>query len=337
MTSSRRLFVLCTFLALSAPSVALAQRSAQDIETARNLYQEGTALRDRGDMKGALEKFKAAHALGNTPITGLELCRTYGALKMPVEGREACLSVGRIPALTGETVRSQEARNEAARYAEELRPQIAHLRLRIRLQGQPTRREPTVTIDGAQIPVAALGEPRALDPGQHQISAKVGSGVATSVTLETREGETKDVELIVQVPVDDTPPPPPPPGGGTTPPPEKKGGSGGIILLGIGGAGLALGLIAGGVALSDKSDLDKKCTSSTPTAGDKICGREDHATLDHAKTWAGVSTASFIIGGLFLAGGLAATLVSAKSSAKPNKPHVTPIVGLGGVGVDGSF
>jgi hypothetical protein len=329
MTSSRRrLLVICTFLALAAPSAAHAQRSAQDIETARNLYQEGVALRDKGDMRGALEKFKAAHALGNTPITGLELCRTYGTLKMPVEGREACLSVGRIPALSGETVRSQEARNEAARYAEELRPQIAHLRLRIRLQGPTTRREPTVIVDGAQIPVAALGEPRALDPGQHQISAKVGNGVATAVTLDTREGETKDVELIVQVPPDaDASLPPPGPGPGPEP---KKGGSGGVILLGIGGAGLAIGLIAGGIALSKKSDLDGKCT-------DKICGRDDHGELDTAKTWAGVSTASFIIGGLFLAGGLAATIASSKSSGQTNKPHVTPVVGLGGVGLDGTF
>ncbi|HEY8074144.1 MAG TPA: hypothetical protein VIF62_08545, partial [Labilithrix sp.] len=165
MTSSRRLLAICTFLAATAPTFALAQRSAQDIESARALYQEGTALRDKGDLKGALEKFKAAHALGNTPITGLELCRTYGALKMPVEARETCLGVGRIPALAGETVRSQEARNEATRYAEELRAHEAFLRLRVRLQGPPTKREPTVTVDGAQIPAAALGEPRALDPG----------------------------------------------------------------------------------------------------------------------------------------------------------------------------
>jgi hypothetical protein len=316
-------------LGAAAPGVALAQRSAQDIETARTLYQEGTALRDRGDMKGALEKFKAAHALGNTPITGLELCRTYGTLKMPVEARETCLGVGRIPPLAGETVRSQEARNEAARYAEELRPKIAFLRLRVRLQGPPAKREPTVVIDGAQIPVAALGEPRALDPGAHQISAKVGSGVATALTLETREGETKDVELIVQVPPEEEQGAPPP-GPGPAPPPEKKGGgAGGIVLLGIGGAGIVLGLVAGGIAMGDKSDLEKTCTNN-------ICGKADHDKLDSAYTWAGVSTASFIIGGLFLAGGLAITFASSKS-ADATKPHVTPTLRASGAGIDGTF
>ena len=98
MTSSERIFGLAVLaLSLTAvPRSALAQRSAADIESARQLYSQGVDLRDKGDLKGALEKFKAAHALGNTPITGIELCRTHAALAQPVEAREACLGVGRI-------------------------------------------------------------------------------------------------------------------------------------------------------------------------------------------------------------------------------------------------
>ncbi|HEY8075443.1 MAG TPA: hypothetical protein VIF62_15065, partial [Labilithrix sp.] len=232
----------------------------------------------------------------------------------------------------GETVRSQEARNEATRYAEELRAHEAFLRLRVRLQGPPTKREPTVTVDGAQIPAAALGEPRALDPGAHQISAKVGNGVATAITLETREGETKDVELIVQVPAEEDQGAPPPPGGGPQPAPEKKGSSTGIVLLAIGGVGAAVGLIAGGIALSDKSDLNKTCTP-TPD-GVKTCGTQDYDKLDSAHTWAGVSTASFIIGGLFLAGGLALTFAS---SSKSSGARVAPTFRASGAGIDGTF
>src|SRR5690606_27203790 len=94
MTSSnaaRLVLAFGSFVALSAPATALAQRTAQDIESARQLYNQGIELRDKGDLRGALDKLRAAHALGNTPITGIELCRTYAALRQPVEAREVCL------------------------------------------------------------------------------------------------------------------------------------------------------------------------------------------------------------------------------------------------------
>src|SRR3954462_3241663 len=90
-----RLLAICTLMMASA-SPAFAQRSAADIETARQLYNQGVDMRDKGDLRGALEKLKAAHALGNTPITGVELCKTHAALAQPVEAREVCLGVGRI-------------------------------------------------------------------------------------------------------------------------------------------------------------------------------------------------------------------------------------------------
>src|SRR5689334_14406679 len=108
MTSTRRarVFASALFLvALGTTTGARAQRTAADIESARQLYNQGIELRDKGDMKGALEKFRAAHALGNTPLTGIELCKTHAALKQPVEAREICLGVARIPPTAQETSR----------------------------------------------------------------------------------------------------------------------------------------------------------------------------------------------------------------------------------------
>ena len=105
----------------------LPSASAQDIASARQLYNDGEALRDKGDLKGALEKFKAAHALGDTPITGLELCKTHRALHQPVEAREACLSVGRIGPIKEEAQRSKDARTESAKIArDEEKPKIGN-------------------------------------------------------------------------------------------------------------------------------------------------------------------------------------------------------------------
>ena len=345
MTSSRRarLLVTCTFLtaAIAAPAPARAQRSATDIESARQLYNQGVQLRDLGDLKGALEKLKAAHALGNTPITGVELCKTHAALIQPVEAREVCLGVGRIPPLAGETSRSQDARNEAAKIAEEVKPKIALIRLHI--TGVPPGREPTVLVDGAPVPAAALTEARAVNPGRHEISAKVGRGAESKSAFELSPGESKDITLPVQAPPDEPPPPPNGPGypPGERPPPQRPNN---LATAGwiVGGVGVGVGAISGIVALSSKSDLDQTCT-------DKACGVQDHGALDRAKRWGNVSTAGFIVGGVGVLVGLFATLTAPKTTgqASPDprttapvaqtKPTMTPDFGPGGVGIHGSF
>jgi hypothetical protein len=336
--------LVCTSFA--APSFA--QRSATDIETARQLYNQGVELRDRGDMKGALEKLRAAHALGNTPITGVELCKTHAALAQPVEAREACLGVGRIPPLAGETPRSQEARNEAARIAEDMRPKISIVRLHI--TGVPQGREPIVTVDGAAVPLAALNEARAVNPGRHDVSARVGSGPETRSQVDLAPGETKDIALPVSAPPQEETPVAAPgyPPAGERPPPRER--SNGLATAGfvIGGVGLGVGAITGIVALSDKSDLQDKCTN-------KICGVSDHDALDAAKRWGNVSTTFFIVGGVGLVVGLIATLSAPKSSSSDRADRslapvaplrarpvartitVTPDVGPGGVGIHGAF
>ena len=333
-------------IALATTAPAFAQRSATDIETARQLYNQGIELRDRGDMRGALEKLKAAHALGNTPITGVELCKTHASLAQPVEAREVCLGVGRIPPLAGETPRSQDARNEATRIAEDMRPKIAIVRLHI--MGVPPGREPIVMVDGAPVPNAALGEARAVNPGKHDVSARVGNGPETRSQVDLAPGESKDITLPVTAPAQEAPPAQPyPPQGGERPPPRER--SNGLQTAGliIGGIGLGVGAVTGIVALSDKSDLDKKCT-------DKICGVPDHDTLDSARRWGNVSTTFFIIGGVGALLALYATVNPPRSSAasasgasapalpperKPALRHVsvTPDFGPGGVGIHGAF
>ena len=326
MTSSR-LLVLSTFLLL-VPRVAFAQRSATDIESARRAYNEGLELRDKGDLLGALDKFKAAHALGNTPITGTELCKTHAAVNQPVEAREVCLGVGRLPVQSGESANATNARSDASRIAEEMKAKISVVRLR--LTGVPQGREPTVTVDGFAVPAAALGEPRALDPGQHVVTAKVGRGQETKALFETREGEKRDVDIAVTPPPVDEEPPMTKPGEGPAPVPAKKGSNlatGMFITAGIAGG---VGIIGGIAALSGKGDLDEKCT-------DKICGKDDHDTLSRARTWGTVSTVFFIGAGAALTVGLIALATGSSSKAAAAPKRIVPVIGLGSAGIHGTF
>jgi len=323
------------------PGAARAQRSAADIESARQLYNQGIELRDKGDLKGALEKLKAAHALGNTPITGVDLCKVHASLGQPVEAREVCLGVGRIPPFANETSRSQEARAEAARVAEEVRARIASVRIKV--TGVPPGREPTVTVDGSAVPPAALGEPRAVDPGMHTIVAKIGTGPEARSSIQLREGETKEITLPVQAPPEEARPPAfagaAPAYEPAAPPPRERSGGSGLATAGfvIAGVGVGIGAAAGIVALSGKSDLDEKCI-------DKICGRADHDDLHTAETWGTVSTVAFVVGGAGLVLGLYGVLSSSRSSPsavlprpRPARASITPDFGPGGVGLHGSF
>lgn len=310
----------------SGPSAAFAQRSAGDVESARQLYNQGLELRERGDDKGALEKFKAAHALGNTPITGLDLCKTHASLKQPLEAREACLSVARIAQSGAETARSQQARHDAARIAEEERLKIATVR--VRLAGAPPGAVSVVTIDGVIVPAAAQSEARALNPGRHEIAARVGGGRESGATIDVSSGETKEITLTVEAPPSPPPTAPVPSVGEPPAEPARKRSVLPIVGFAVAGVGVTVGAVTGLLAMNGKSELDRKCI-------DKLCGRDDHAALDRAGTMADVSTASFIVGGLGLGLGLYG-LISDKGGA-PKRAGVQPLLGIGKVGVHGAF
>src|SRR5579872_1913830 len=92
---SFRAAVLAMFVAAAVDSASSAARaqSAVDIAQARELFNQGMDLRDKGDASGALAKLQGANALAHTPITGVELGRTLVLLAHLVEAREAFLAV----------------------------------------------------------------------------------------------------------------------------------------------------------------------------------------------------------------------------------------------------
>lgn len=332
------------FFVLALSGAAHAQRTAEDIASARRLYNEGIGLRDEGDMKGALEKFKAAHALGHTPLTGIELCRAYAALSQPIEAREVCLGVGRIAPLPEESQRSKDARSDAARLAEAERSKIGAIRIKV--TGVPEGWQPTVVVDGATVPVAALNEPRSVNPGVHAISVKVGSGPETRAVLETGEGETKDLELEVEPPPEGEPPEPsldgPAPMTPEPPPRPKKSSTLAAVSFTVAGLSTIVGSVAGLSAMTKENELESECKR-------KICGRAQWDALDSAKTAGNVSTVFFVVAGVAGITGIVAAIASGSStSGSPPSPaakarastsaiEVTPVVGLGGAGLYGSF
>lgn len=341
MTSSRRRLSSVAFAvtlglaattAMTTTRVARAQ-SAADLETARTLHKEGKELRAKGDLQGALVKLRAAHELGKTPITGIELAKTQVMVGQLVEARETCLGIQRVPIAADETERSSSARDEAQKLAEEVRPRIPTIV--IKLTGVPAGKVPTLLVD--RIPVAAsqVGEARKVNPGRHEVAAKQGQGEEAMTIVEVAEAETK--EVVLQVPPEpataETPPGPTgpqPPGAPATEMRPRYGVAvGGFVLA---GAGLIVGTATGLAVMSKKDTLDGECINQE-------CGTKYKEDLQSARTMATVSTVAWVVGGIGAGIGLYGLLSKTehvKETAK-TKPYVAPWIGAGSVGVNGAF
>lgn len=311
----------------SLGGTALAQPTMTDKETARELFREGQELREKGDHEAAVEKLSRAHALVGTPITAVELARTHVELKHFVQARELLLSVARIPASANESEQTRAARREAAEISDQLRPRIATLK--IALVRVPPERTPQVSVDGVTVAPAALPGYR-VDPGRHEVIARVGQGAPARTEVTVGEGETKDVSLAPEV-LDEPAPPPPPANehaAPLSPPPAistRTDETSSLVYIGfgLGAVGLTVGTITGVLALSKAGTSEcegTRCTSA---------GISD---IESGRTLALVSTISFVAG---VAG--AGLGIYGLTFGSPKRTAVQLGPTLGGCALRGSF
>jgi hypothetical protein len=335
----RRISCACAGLFLAGwLGVATAEPTAADMETARGLFKEANDLRDAGKPAEALPKYLAAHLLGGTPITGLELGRTHVALGQLVEARQVLLGIERIPEKPNESERAKSARSTAKTLAAELAERIPSLS--VELRGVPSDQTAVVRIDGVEIPAAALSAPRRLNPGRHAVEARLGDAVKTD-SVELAERETKSVVITF-----DAPPPPVAPAPVTAPAgpapapapaepapapmaepapatpapapqpaaPSPDSSSGGsalpVVLLSAGGVALVVGAIFGAQALSDKETMDEHCHKVS-----KTCDDEGLAAMDSGGTAATVSTVAFGASAVLTGWGVVMLLSSGSDSS----------------------
>ena len=310
--------------------------TAGDLESARSLFKQGKELRAAGEVDAALEKFKAAHAYGQTPITGVELGRTHQQLGHLVEAREVYLSIARLKVAPDETSNSAQARREAADLAEQIRPMLASVEVKVGAAAGTT-----LTIDGAAVPVVSGTGERTLDPGKHVVAVKIEGGTPREQEVVLAQGERKTIELAPTAAPAVAPVPLPPPVLVAKPPPpvEEHHGLHPLVYIGFGTAivGGIVGGITGALALSAGSKADKKCDAVTGS----VCASDDardaaQAQANSGKTVATVSTIAFIVAGVGAGAGIVGLFLPRGSSAKTGK-SISPVLGLGYAGVGGRF
>ena len=333
--------LLAAALALTPTAFAptlRAEPSAGDLETARDLFKAGKKLRDAGDLPGALDKLKAAHALAGTPITGVELGRTYLAMHRLVEARETFLEVGRIPASAKDSANAKAARAEAAQLEAATAPRIPSIL--VKLTGVPAGASATVTLDGVSIPSAAVGEARKVDPGDHVVAARIDDGPESTAQVTVAEQQTKVVDLAVVAPVARpvTTTTATTTGASVVPPTTTHDDArrvSPLVYVGFGTAALGaiVGSVTGAVSVSKASRVKSACAA-------KECPPSAQDDIDGAKATGTISTISFVVGGVGAVVGIVALVVGggrSEPSTGSSGARVTPYVGLGTVGLTGAF
>jgi hypothetical protein len=330
-----------------APTPGRREPSAGDLMTARNALREGLSLREKGDLATALVRLGSAYDLVPTPVTGFELGKTHMMLGHVLQAHELFKKVVRMPASLEESTRSQTSRDEAARLAKEIEPRIPSLRIKLTL---PPGASAVVRVDDDVITAAPGAETiRSVDPGPHDVFAKAGDGPEQKVHIEVAESETKDVPLAPQW----IPPKAPPPGRGrdiiyvrTTNP---------LAFIGFGVAAAAIIVTGIGVVvfLNASADARAKCDNSFCPPSNRSPNLILPSTiaddeLNAINTRQGVSGLITIVAGItavvFTGVGIVGVarpvrerVVGASQLPPPPPVRIKPLVGLGNIGLSGTF
>lgn len=342
---NHRLTLAALLLAsLLAPAVASGQIPDADRSTARDLGQEGHQALDRQDWTTAADRFTRADALVHAPTFLLGIAQAQVGLGQLVSAQETYSRILRegLPAKAPPAfVKALEA---ARTELDALAPRVPYVVIEVLGTGTHAT---WVTIDGAEVPRAALGVRRAVDPGKHVIRAVVEGFAPVEAALTSVERKTEKVALEPKPMVAAPPERPSGPAGPVVDPwreaktadaPGSARRTLGIVGLSVGGAGIVVGAVLGGLVLAQHADILKSCPAGT-------CPLKQRAALapkiDGYHALSNGSTAGFIAGGALAATG--AVLLLTAPSAVPaalragQRRTLQPVIGPGYAGARGSF
>ena len=167
-----------------APPANEAARSA-----ARAKLVEGVDALGRGEHRLALDKFEQAYALVPSPKIHYDFGLAYLGLGRRAEA---------LSAFERFLAEAQDApadkREKAAQRAAALRPQVGAATVTV----EGARDGVTIAVDGREVGRAPLARPVYLDPGRHELAARLpGGGAGPVQSIDAHAGATIDVILRI--------------------------------------------------------------------------------------------------------------------------------------------
>ncbi len=227
--------------------------TAEELQAARELFQE--AFKDEQEKRyaEALEKFRRVAQVKESPSVRYRIATVLAAMGRLRESRDMYRALAAEKSAMAPN--DQEIADAAAERAAELDKRIPRISLRV--EDEPPE-DLRVTVDGAPVPASTTPRTIELDPGEHVIAA-TGKGVAPSeqkVHLEDGGGEITHV--IKLTPADEA---------SSSASFAGKDDTLGWVAVGGGGALLATGLALLLAREGAIADIEETCPAGVcPTA-----------------------------------------------------------------------
>lgn len=324
--SARALALLLATSSALCEVPVLAQQAPQNQpedpkREARRKGEEALKLFGADRWEEARRLFREADKLYHAPTLELYAARCERKLGMLLEARatyEHLIAEVLPPNNPKPFLEAQEVAKEEL---EKLRPRIPIVKIVVK-GVEP--RSAKVTVDGHAVSVIE-GNMTEVNPGNHRIEASVAGANPFVRYFGISEGGTKTIELALSK-------------GASTPSlqpqieePVSKGSLvPGGVLLGAGGAGLAVGAVTGILAFNTVSEYRQRCEANH-------CLPADAEKGDSAKLLGNISTAAFVAGGALAATGVVLLLVRPGGGSTEQAATVRAELGPGSLRLVGSF
>jgi hypothetical protein len=311
-----RALVGCTLIAAFVVRAAPlhAQTSAERAQ-ARQLAAQGFEALNRKDFAEAEDRFRRADQLVHAPTLVLDRSRALVGLGRLVEAHEGFAQVLREGVAANAPWQWRNAVGFATSELAAVEPRLAWLTLIV--HGPKSAQ---VQIDSRALPDAALGVPRATDPGTHTISVTAQRFLGLQKVVTLQEGKSLELKLSLEpdpyAPAEPAASKPAPRVIVVTAPPaaHTKDHTLATILLSVGGVGLVTGAITGSLALQVHSDLNRSCPNRNCVPTQEAEYADFSAQRDKYRALGTASGVAFAVGAGAALGGAALLLFSGKSS-----------------------
>ncbi len=282
--------------------------------SAEALFEEGRLLKDKGDCSRAVEKFLASQRLGPAVGTQLNIADCYTQLGRTASAWVHFREAASLARAQGDARRAQFATSRA----DALEPTLC----RVRVVVEAPVPAQTLTRNGKRVDRGMWGAAIPVDPGEHRVRATAPAYQPWETTM--RVTAPGSVSVVTVPPLVALPPEAAPPSGrpdGALHPQTV----GGFAVLGLGAAGVVVGIALGVHArvLDDASDA--YCPSDP-----NVCLPEGAELRDAARTFEQSAVVAVAASAAAIGVGLTVALTAPKSQGPSTSLSVLPRVGRDG-------
>ncbi len=279
---------------------------------AEALFEEGRRLSGLGRYAEACARFADSERLDHGMGTLLNLADCYEKNGQTASARVA------FRAVSTAAIAEQQPDREHIAWDREiaLLPALARLTIVPPPQGLPPGSE--VYRDGILLARALWGAPVPVDPGNHSVVVSAPGKVDYAMTVHVPRQAA--VTITSRIPaLRDRPAPPPVASAPVLAPPPSRHprATAGLVLIGLSGAGVALGAIFGVRALGLKDDALPHCKNDD-------CDQTGTRLRANANSAGAAASIAFAAAAATLAGGVVLFVTA------PGRPGITASAGLSG-------